>query len=124
MNIPRKYWDSLSELVNTVEIIIDRPKWSSHPRYPQLRYPLDYGYLANTRSNDGNGVDVWLGSEKTRQLTGIVCTVDTEKRDVEVKLLLGCTTEDIDQIVEIHNTGPQIAFFIKNSNQLELHTQS
>ena len=62
---------------------------------------------------------MWLGSEKNRQLTGIVCTVDTVKRDVEVKLLLGCTTEDTDQIVEIHNKDSQAAFFIKNTNQLK-----
>jgi len=113
MTIPAKFWDLMNELVATSDIVIDRPKGSSHPRYPDLLYPLDYGYLKNTRSSDGDGVDVWLGSLYNKHISGIVCTVDTEDRDVELKLLLGCTTEETQMIVDIHNQGTQSAFFIK-----------
>jgi inorganic pyrophosphatase len=36
-------------------------------------------------------------------LVGIVCTVDRLKRDAEVKLLLGCTPEEVDTILSFHN---------------------
>ena len=61
-------------------------------------YPLDYGYLEQTVSGDGEGVDVWLGASGNRQVTGAVCTIDLTKRDVEVKLLLGCSAEEVTEI--------------------------
>jgi inorganic pyrophosphatase len=52
---------------------------------------------------------VWLGSlnsvtnnEKGKTLTGILCTFDTLKRDAEIKLLIGCNTEDIQVIRDFH----------------------
>ena len=52
---------------------------------------------------DGGGIDVWLGSlnhhGQHKTLTGILCTFDTLKRDAEIKLLIGCTEEDI-QIIQ------------------------
>jgi inorganic pyrophosphatase len=103
------FWQAMHELLITNTIIIDRPKGSSHPRYPEVIYPLDYGYLENTRASDGGGIDVWLGSlnaelnkESTKTLTGILCTFDTLKRDAEIKLLIGCTEVDVEIIRGFH----------------------
>ena len=102
------FWQSMSQLLTTNPVIIDRPKGSSHPRYPVI-YPLDYGYLENTTSSDGDGIDVWLGSLNTvmnmggeKTLTGILCTFDTLKRDVEIKLLIECSEKDIQVIRDFH----------------------
>ena len=99
----------MGELLISQAVIIDRPKGSLHPRYEDVIYPLDYGYLANTTSGDGSGIDVWLGSltiMKNRTssgvLTGILCTFDTLKRDAEMKLLVGCNREDIQIIRSFH----------------------
>jgi inorganic pyrophosphatase len=103
------FWQAMSELLATTPMIIDRPKGSSHPRYPEVIYPLDYGYLENTSSSDGGGIDVWLGSlnpvmnkNSTKTLTGILCTFDTLKRDAEIKLLIGCTEVDVQTIKVFH----------------------
>ena len=103
------FWHGMTELLITHSLIIDRPKGGSHPRYPQIVYPLDYGYLENTTSSDGGGIDVWLGSlnrvtnkEATKTLTGILCTFDTLKRDAEIKLLIGCSETDIQVIRDFH----------------------
>lgn len=94
----------MAYLAATNSIIIDRPKGSPHPRYPEVTYPLDYGYLEDTTSADGDGMDLWLGSLNTidKTLTGILCTFDTLKRDAEIKLLIGCTEEDVQIIQEFH----------------------
>lgn len=92
------FWQTFAALIETNQIIVDRPKGSAHPRYPDLIYPLDYGYLENTSAGDGDGIDVWLGSTATKTLTGILCTFDRLKRDAEIKLLLGCTREDVETI--------------------------
>jgi inorganic pyrophosphatase len=52
------FWKAVGALVQESEIIIDRPKGSHHPRYPELVYPVDYGYLKNTTAMDGGGIDV------------------------------------------------------------------
>lgn len=103
------FWQGVTELLITNSLIIDRPKGSPHPRYPQMIYPLDYGYLENTTSADSGGIDVWLGSlsrltnnEDAKTLTGILCTFDTLKRDAEIKLLIGCSETDIQVIRDFH----------------------
>jgi inorganic pyrophosphatase len=103
------FWRAIRELILSSTIVIDRPQGTTHPRYPEVVYPLDYGYLENTTASDGDGIDVWLGSltsgmdkESLKTLTGILCTFDTLKRDAEIKLLVGCTEEDIQMIRAFH----------------------
>ena len=84
--------------------MIDRPKGSAHPRYPQFTYPLDYGYLRGTTSGDGQGIDVWVGSLEPKRVEGVICAVDLEKRDSETKILLACSGAEIDIILEAHNS--------------------
>ena len=109
----RKFWSRLDELIASSEIVIDRPKGTRHPQYPDLIFPLDYGYLEGTTTIDGNGIDIWWGSAEHRQLTAIACTVDMKKRDAEIKLLIGCTDEEIEIINKCHNSQFQSAVIIK-----------
>ena len=92
--ITTDFWFALDKLVDTSEIIIDRPKGTVHPKYPDFIYKVDYGYLKNTSSMDGDGIDVWVGSDSKKQLDAIMCIVDLTKRDSEIKLLIGCTDEE------------------------------
>jgi inorganic pyrophosphatase len=99
------FWHEMAQLVATNSIVIDRPKGSTHPRYPEIIYPLHYGYLEGTTSADGDDTDVSPGSLNTtdKMLTGILCTFDTLKRDAEIKLLIGGTEEDVQTIQNFHN---------------------
>lgn len=97
------FWDSLEELVASSEIVIDRPKGSAHPRFPNFIYRVDYGYLRNTSSMDGAGIDVWVGTDSRRQIDAIIVTVDRMKRDSEIKILIGCTEEEKQLINATHN---------------------
>lgn len=107
------FWQSMADVLISNPVSIDRPKGSSHPRYPQVIYPLDHGFLENTTSSDGGGIDVWIGSlnsgankQGAKTLTGILCTFDTLKRAAEIKLLIGCTKEDILVIRDFHKEMP------------------
>jgi inorganic pyrophosphatase len=101
------FWSDLDALVASSEVVIDRPRGSRHPRYPDLVYPLDYGYLKGTTAGDGGGIDVWVGSLAEQQVTGIIVTVDLAKRDSEIKILLGCTPDEMQAILAFHNDGAQ-----------------
>lgn len=96
------FWNALDELVNNSEIIIDRPKGTAHPKYPNFIYKVDYGYLKNTSSMDGAGIDVWVGSAE-KKIDAIICTVDLLKKDSEIKILIGCTDEEMAIVYETHN---------------------
>jgi inorganic pyrophosphatase len=100
MNLPIEsdFWATLENLLETHKLVIDRPRGVPHPRYPELIYPLDYGYIEGTTAGDGDGIDIWIGSLGNKALTGILCTFDTVKRDAEIKLLAGCTDKDIEII--------------------------
>lgn len=98
-----EFWSALDKLVASSKIIVDRPKGSAHPRFPHCIYPLDYGYLENTSSMDGGGIDVWQGSDSDRNLDALICTVDLMKGDSEIKLLIGCTEAEIQTVLEFHN---------------------
>ena len=92
-----QFWQALDQLLARSALVIDRPKGSSHPRFPEMVYPLDYGYLENTASMDGEGVDVWVGTAQPPALDGLLWVVDLPKGDVEVKLLYGCTPRGLAQ---------------------------
>ena len=101
------FWAQLDALVDSCSLFIDRPKGTPHPRYPEFTYPLDYGYLEGTRAMDGGGIDLWRGSLEEGRVTGIVITADTLKGDVEIKLLIGCTPEEMQAVLAVHNRGDQ-----------------
>lgn len=98
----KDFWNALDKLVNRCEIIIDRPKGAAHPKYPDYIYPVDYGYLKDTASMDGGGIDVWVGSGD-RIVDAIICTVDLMKKDSEIKILIGCSEEEKAIVYEAHN---------------------
>lgn len=101
-NFDKDFWLALDELVAQSEIIIDRPKGSAHPRYPELIYRVDYGYLKDTTSMDGGGIDVWVGTG-ARKIDAVMCIVDLLKKDSEIKILIGCTEEEKNIVYETHN---------------------
>ena len=103
MTCDRAFWNAIATLVSAGEIVIDRPKGSTHPKYPKLVYSLDYGYIKNTTSMDGGGIDVWRGSLPEKTVNAIICTVDLMKKDSEIKLLIGCTEEEMEIVYAFHN---------------------
>ena len=88
------FWEYLEKLVKDNEMVIDRPKGTKHPKYENMVYIADYGYIQNTQSMDGGGIDVFVGTDKNRDLDAIVCIIDLLKKDSEIKLLIGCTENE------------------------------
>ena len=103
MKYDKDFWKAVDALVSSGEIVIDRPKGSVHPRFPSIKYEVNYGYIENTSSMDGGGIDVWRGSLPSDEVNAIICTVDLMKKDSEIKLLIGCTEEEIDTVYKFHN---------------------
>lgn len=96
------FWSAIDRLISESKVTIDRQKGTRHPRF-DFSYPLDYGYLENTSSMDGGGIDVWVGSGNSAVCDAVICTVDLLKRDSEIKLLLSCTGEEKEAAIRFHN---------------------
>ncbi len=97
------FWRTLDELVRQSKIVIDRPKGTVHPKFSDFIYKVDYGYLENTSSMDGAGIDVWVGTKESKSIDAIMCIVDIMKKDSEIKILISCTEEEKEIIYKTHN---------------------
>lgn len=96
------FWSAIDTLIAQSEIVIDRPKETKHPRF-EFIYPLDYGYLKDTTSPDGGGIDVWRGSLPITECDAVICTIDLLKKDSEIKILISCTEDEKAVIMRFHN---------------------
>ena len=99
----KDYFETLDNLVNNSKVIIDRKKGSAHPRYPEMVYKVDYGYVEDKSSEDGNEINVYRGSLPKQEVIGILCTFDLVKKDSEVKILLGLSDDEIDLVCKTHS---------------------
>lgn len=106
MKDANNFWMALDELIGNSEIVIDRPKGTAHTRYPDFIYKVDYGYLKNTSSMDGAGIDVWIGTASEKYIDAIMVIIDLIKRDSEIKILISCTEEEKNIIYQTHNETP------------------
>lgn len=113
MELSSEFWTYLDILASSSLIKIDRPRGSSHPCYQEMIYPLDYGYLESTSAGDSQWIDVWLGSSGDDKINGILCSVDLQKKDVEIKLLVGCTDADLVNIQSFSNQGSMRVMLIQ-----------
>lgn len=95
-----------SFLGKTVDLIVDRPIGSIHPEYPNLIYPVNYGYIPNIFSGDGKELDVYLlgvnipVNKYTARIIGIIHRLnDAEDKLVAAPEEVGFTKEAIAQSV-------------------------
>ena len=74
-------------LGETVRVIVDRPLGSTHPKWKDLRYPVNYGYVEGVPAPDGEEQDVYiLGVEvPLEEFVGQVIAVIHRFDDVEEK---------------------------------------
>jgi inorganic pyrophosphatase len=114
MEYDNDFWEYLKKIVESNEIIIDRPKGTRHPKYNDMVYEIDYGYIKNTESMDGGGIDVFVGSDDNREIDTIFCIIDLLKKVSEIKILIGCTEyEKIKMYNFLNNSEYMKAIMVK-----------
>ncbi|MDR1590858.1 MAG: inorganic diphosphatase [Puniceicoccales bacterium] len=107
------FWQILEQQIQKNGISIDRPKGKAHPRFPNLIYPIDYGYIPNTKSMDGEGIDILYGTAKKKEIVGLFCTFDEVKKDSEIKILYACNEEEIQMAMVMFSHPPMYALLIR-----------
>lgn len=107
------YFEKLEGIIKSNGYTIDRPKGKSHPRFPELIYPIDYGYINGTQSQDGQGIDLFLGTGDNLGVVGIICAFDDVKHDSEIKVLYNCTEDDITTAMKMMSHSPMTGLLVR-----------
>ncbi len=70
-----------------VMVTVDRPLGSFHPEFPNMYYPINYGYIEGTIAADGEEEDAYiLGvSQPIKKFTGRIIAIINRKDDNEHK---------------------------------------
>jgi inorganic pyrophosphatase len=106
------FWDYLQKLVNTNRIMIDRPRNSTHHRYPDRSYPVEYGFLDGTTSMDSGGEDIgWDLWRKKKWLEHFARWI-WRKKDTKLKIIYDCTDSKIQAIRNFVNCDQMRAIFV------------
>ncbi len=88
-------------LGKTIEIIIDRPLGSTHPKHDDMVYPVNYGFVPGTKAGDGMEIDVYyLSSNEPLTTVKGVCIGYVHRFDDNEDKLIASNGErfTIDQI--------------------------
>ena len=88
LNIENK--DYIDIIGTKVSGKIDRPLGTSHPRHPDMIYPINYGYVEGVFAGDGAEQDIYLfgGDEPVQTYTGVVTAVYHRLNDNEDKWIV------------------------------------
>ena len=81
----------ISEIIgSTVKGTIDRPLGSTHPDYPDMVYPINYGYVDGVFAKDGEEQDVYVlgADEPLEKFEGTVIAVYHRTNDSEDKWIV------------------------------------
>ena len=72
-----------------VKVVMDRPLGSKHPNHG-FTYPINYGYIPNTVSGDGEEIDAYIIGEfePLESYEGYVIAIIYRKNDNEDKLVV------------------------------------
>ena len=74
-------------IATTVTVTVHRPLGSYHPKYKDMYYPVNYGYIEEIMASDGEEQDAYiLGvNEPVDKFTGKIIAIVHRKDDVEEK---------------------------------------
>lgn len=109
-------WRSWERIIAEQGVIIDRPMGTTHPRFAEMIYPVDYGYLKNTIGGDGKEIDIFVGSTDLG-LVGLLATQDAAKGDREIKLLWNLTNDEIEAVAAFLNRETMTASLIRRRDE-------
>ncbi len=96
------FWLKVDTLFLSSTLTINRHKGETHPNFKNLVYPVEYGHLTDTASDNGEGVSVYVGS-LPQSITALVVAADILQKTLDVKILLGCTEAETEEVLHFLN---------------------
>lgn len=97
------FWQKVDSLYLSGTRKIIKKKGEVHDTFKNLVYPLDYARIEDMKSVSGHGVAVYLGSENRNKVSALVIAADILEKELDVKVLAGCTEEEIEEVLRYLN---------------------
>ncbi len=112
------FWQKIDTLVFSNQLEILRKRGENHPEYKNLVYPVDYGRLKDTQEEGSEGITVFKGTDTSGGIA-IVVAADILKKDLQVKLLINCSDEETEKILEFLNqTDLQKTVYMQRGDEI------
>lgn len=72
---------------NTVTVTVDRAMGTYHPEYPDMYYPINYGYVKGIMAPDGEEQDAYIigVTKPVEEFIGTVIAIIHRDNDIEDK---------------------------------------
>lgn len=90
-----------------VTVYIDRPLGMKHPKFPDIIYPVNYGYIKEIKAADNEYQDVYIiGTDEPLKICiGKVYAIVIRENDIEDKLIVVTNDKEynIDEIEKYIN---------------------
>ena len=97
------FWQKVDSLYLSGSRRLIKKKGEQHDTYKNLVYPLDYARIEDMKSVSGHGVAVYLGSDNRNKVSGLIVAADILEKELDVKVLAGCTDEEIEDVLRYLN---------------------
>lgn len=99
------FWQKLDTLILSSGMQRLASAGEPSPEYPRLVYPCDYVKIGEVSENGGTPLYCFIGSQKERQATALIVQADILERELLVKVLIGCSEEEIEKIIKFINAA-------------------
>ncbi len=113
------FWQKVDTLYLSGTRKVFKKKGEVHDTFKNLVYPLDYARIEDMKSVSGHGVAVYLGSENRNKVSALVVAADILEKELDVKVLAGCTEEEIEEVLRyLNQTDFQKTVLIKRGIEI------
>ena len=94
------FWQKVDTLFLSSGYTLKKKKGESHDSFKNLVYPTDYGRV---NTNGENVLSIYCGSGDRNKVTALVVAADILARELDVKILAGCNSEEEEEILRFLN---------------------
>lgn len=113
------FWQKVDTLYFSSKMVIAYEKGQAHKDFKNLIYPVPYGYLSDLVDDKDLGIAIFKGSLATNTVSALIIAADVLKKDLEPKLLIGCTeNEEMDILHFLNQTDLQKTILVRRGNEL------
>lgn len=88
------FWQKLDTLILSLDYKLIRSQGDIHPQYPNLVYPMEYGYLTDPDKEDSIVTRAFRGSLPNKRCDAIIVGIDILQKGMDIKCLIGCSEQE------------------------------
>ena len=96
------FWQKVDTLYLSSDIVITRKKMVADPKFPDIQYPCNYGYLKTLSKDSEDLVPCFVG-EGPREVTAIIICANILRKKLESLVLIGTNGEEEEKVLRFMN---------------------